>query len=60
MSKLQVRLKKSFIGKNDKQISIAKALGLHHVGDRVEVEDTPSTRGVLRKIDFMLDVKESE
>ena len=55
---LRITLKKSFIGRQDKQIKTAKALGLTKVGHTVEHEDTPSVRGAIRKIDFMLDVEE--
>ncbi|WP_071705388.1 50S ribosomal protein L30 [Murdochiella vaginalis] len=58
MSMLRITLKKSFIGRQDKQIKTAKALGLTKVGHTVEHEDTPSVRGAIRKIDFMLDVEE--
>lgn len=58
MSKVQLKLVKSFIGRKDKQIATAKALGLTKVGQVVEHEDSPSLRGAIHKIDFMLDVTE--
>lgn len=60
MGKLNITLKKSFAGRTDKQISIARALGLHKVGQTVVLEDAPSVRGSIHKIDFMLDVSEQE
>ena len=58
MSMLRITLKKSFIGRQYKQIKTAKALGLTKVGHTVEHEDTPSIRGAIQKIGFMLDVEE--
>ena len=58
MSMLRITLKKSFIGRQEKQIKTAKALGLTKVGRTVEHEDNPSIRGVIQKIGFMLDVEE--
>lgn len=58
MSKLKITLSKSFIGRQDKQIKTAKALGLTKVGQTVEHEDSPSLRGAIHKIEFMLDVEE--
>lgn len=60
MSKLNITLKKSFIGRTDKQIATAKALGLTRIGQTVQMEDSPSIRGAIHKIDFMLDVEECE
>lgn len=58
MGKLKITLKKSFIGRQPKQIKTAKALGLTKIGHSVEHEDNPSIRGAIHKIDFMLDVEE--
>ncbi|WP_308540694.1 50S ribosomal protein L30 [uncultured Murdochiella sp.] len=58
MSMLRITLKKSFIGRQEKQIKTAKALGLTKVGRTVEHEDNPSIRGAIQKIGFMLDVEE--
>ncbi|MCI6659946.1 MAG: 50S ribosomal protein L30 [Peptoniphilaceae bacterium] len=60
MAKLLITLKKSFIGRTDKQIATAKGLGLTKVGQTVEHDDNPSIRGSIHKIDFMLDVQESK
>ncbi len=60
MGKLQITLKKSFAGKTDKQIKIAKALGLNKIGQTVVHEDNSAIRGSIAKIDFMLDFSEVE
>lgn len=58
MAKLEIKLKRSFIGKKDDQIRTAKALGLRKIGQTVVKEDNPAIRGMLHKISFMLEVKE--
>ena len=58
--KLEITLKRSMIGRNESQRKIVKALGLKKIGQTVEHYDTPTIRGIVNKIDFMLDVKEQE
>jgi large subunit ribosomal protein L30 len=58
--KLEITLKRSMIGRNESQRKIVKALGLKKIGQTVEHYDTPTIRGMVNKIDFMLDVKEQE
>ncbi|MDO5046973.1 MAG: 50S ribosomal protein L30 [Anaerococcus sp.] len=58
MAKIEIRLKKSFIGKKDDQIATAKALGLKKIGQSVTREDNKTTRGMIKKISFMVDVNE--
>ena len=58
--KLEITLKRSMIGRNESQRKIVKALGLLKIGQTVEHYDTPTIRGLVNKIDFMLDVKEQE
>lgn len=58
MAKLQITLKKSLIGRLDSHIATAKALGLSKIGKTVEKEDTPQVRGMINKINYLLDVKE--
>lgn len=58
MAKLQLTLKKSLIGRLDSHIATAKALGLSKIGKSVEKEDTPQIRGMINKINYLLDIKE--
>ena len=58
--KLEITLKRSMIGRNESQRKIVTALGLKKIGQTVEHYDTPTIRGMVNKIDFMLDVKEQE
>ena len=58
MAKLEITLKRSFIGRKDGQIATCKALGLKKIGQTVTKEDNSVTRGMINKVSFMLDVKE--
>ena len=55
---LKITLKKSLIGRNEKQRKIVQALGVRKIGHSVIREDNPQTRGIIQKIGFMLDVEE--
>lgn len=58
MAKLEITLKRSFIGRKDGQIATCKALGLKKIGQTVTKEYNSVTRGMINKVSFMLDVKE--
>ena len=58
MAKVEIKLKKSFIGRKDDQIATAKALGLKKIGQTVVREDNSALRGMINKIPPMLEVKE--
>ncbi len=58
--KLAITLKKSLIGRNENQKRNIKALGLKKIGQTVIHNDSPIIRGMIKKTDFMLDVKELE
>jgi large subunit ribosomal protein L30 len=53
---LNIKLVKSIIGRNKKQRAIVKGLGLTKLNSEVIREDRPEIRGMIKKIDFMLDV----
>ena len=55
---LKITLKKSLIGRNEKQRKTVQALGLRKIGHSVVRPDNPQTRGIIHKIGFMLDVEE--
>ncbi len=57
-NKLEITLKKSTIGRKPNHRANIKALGLHKVGQTVVHDDSPIIRGMIKKTDFMLDVKE--
>ncbi|MEJ2755534.1 MAG: 50S ribosomal protein L30 [Gammaproteobacteria bacterium] len=50
-------LVKSKHGRLKKHQSCVKGLGLRKIGHTVELEDTPSVRGMVRKVDYMVQVE---
>jgi len=58
MKTLKVTLKRSIIGKPEKQRRIIKALGLRRINHMVEHKDTPNIRGMIHKTSHMLEVTE--
>ena len=55
--KVKIRLNKSRIGRSEAQRKVLEGLGLKKRESVVELEDTPSVRGMINKIGFMLDVE---
>ncbi len=53
----KVKLKRSMIGKTQRQKDAVRCLGLRKIGQEVSVVDNPATRGQIFKIQHMLDVK---
>lgn len=58
MAKLKVTLKRSTIGRKKDHIATVHALGLKKIRDVVEHNDTPQIRGMINKVDYMLEVEE--
>ncbi len=58
MATIKIKQIKSLIGRTPNQIKNIKALGLRKIGNVVEKEDTPQIRGMIRKVDFMVEVIE--
>lgn len=58
MSKLQITLKKSLIGRIKKHRDTVKALGFKKTNQTLLKEDNKAIRGMINSISFMLDVKE--
>jgi len=56
--KLRVTLIKSIIGLSPKQEGTVKALGLRHIRQVVEHDDTPTIRGMIKAVPFCLKVEE--
>ncbi|MCK5055188.1 MAG: 50S ribosomal protein L30 [Candidatus Aminicenantes bacterium] len=56
--KIKIKLKKSIIGRTEKQRAIVRGLGLRKINSEVERESSPEILGMVKKIDFMLDVSE--
>ena len=58
MATIKIKQIKSLIGRTPNQIKNIKALGLRKIGHVVETEDTPQIRGMIKKVDFMVEVIE--
>jgi large subunit ribosomal protein L30 len=56
---LKVTWVRSTIGHRAAARGTIRALGLHRLNQTVEVADTPMIRGMLRRVDFLIDVEES-
>ena len=57
-AKLQLRLIKSISGRLKKHQACVRGLGLRRIGHEVEVEDTPSVRGMVNQVSYLLEVTE--
>ncbi|WP_044619285.1 MULTISPECIES: 50S ribosomal protein L30 [Gynuella] len=53
---IKVQLFRSPIGTQPKHKLCVKGLGLRRIGHVVEVEDTPSVRGMINKVNYMVRV----
>ena len=56
--KITVKLVKSMNGTTEKVKSNVRGLGLRKIGQSSELENTPSVRGMIKKIIHMLEIKE--
>lgn len=57
-ARLRVKLKRSVIGFDRRQRATVKGLGLRRIGHTVEVEDTPSVRGMINAVRHLVAVVE--
>ncbi|MCK4764007.1 MAG: 50S ribosomal protein L30 [Candidatus Aminicenantes bacterium] len=55
---VRIKLRKSLIGRTEKQRAIVRGLGLRKIDSAVERESSPEIMGMVKKIDFMLEVTE--
>ena len=58
MATIKIQQIKSKIGAPIDQKRTLQALGLHKISQVVEVEDTPSSRGMIRKVHHLVKVVE--
>jgi large subunit ribosomal protein L30 len=58
MSKIKVTQTRSTIGRLPSHKSCMKGLGLRRIGHTVELENTPSVRGMASKVFYMVKVEE--
>jgi large subunit ribosomal protein L30 len=59
MSTLKVTQLRSKNGSDKKQQDTLRSLGLRRIGQTVEREDTPQTRGMIHKVRHLVEVDES-
>lgn len=55
---MKVTQTRSSIGRLESHKASLRGLGLRRIGHTVEVEDTPSTRGMVNKVYYMVSVEE--
>jgi large subunit ribosomal protein L30 len=55
---ITIKLTKSIIGKNPRQRATVRGLGLRKIGSEKTLENTPSIRGMIKKVIQLLDIKE--
>jgi large subunit ribosomal protein L30 len=58
IGKLKVRQVSSSIGRPEPQRKVLAGLGLGRIGKSVVVENTPSFRGMIKKVLHLVDVQE--
>jgi large subunit ribosomal protein L30 len=56
VSKLVVIQRRSRNGCDQRQRDTLRSLGLHRIGYRVELEDTPQIRGMIAKVSHLVEV----
>ena len=56
-SKIKVTQTKSSAGRLKNHQACLLGLGLRRIGHTVEVEDTPSVRGMINKVNYMIKVE---
>jgi large subunit ribosomal protein L30 len=58
LAKLRIKQVRSAIGRNEKQKKTIRALGLKRIRDVVEQEDRPEIRGMIQKVQHLVEVEE--
>ena len=57
-NKIQVTLVKSVIGRLERHKACVRGLGLRRINHTVVLEDTPSVRGMINKVIYLIKVEE--
>jgi large subunit ribosomal protein L30 len=60
MSKLKVTQRRSVIDRPKDQKSTVRRLGLHRINDSIIKDDTPDVRGMIAKVQHLVEVEEVE
>ena len=58
MAKIKVTQTKSLIGRKKNHRLSIKGLGLRKIGDSRVLEDTPSVRGMVNQVNYLLNIEE--
>ena len=58
-AKLRVTLVRSINGTIHRHRETVRGLGLRRMNHTVELEDTPAIRGMIRKVDYLVQVEEA-
>ena len=58
MDTIKIKLVRSLIGKTEPQRKTIQALGLKKIGQIVEKKDTPQIRGMIEKVNHMVEIVE--
>ncbi len=58
MTKIKVSQRVSVIGRPEMQRKILRGLGLRGLGSSVVVDNTPSFRGMIKKVLHLVDIRE--
>ncbi|MGE4518325.1 MAG: 50S ribosomal protein L30 [Desulfobacteraceae bacterium] len=56
--KLKITMVKSMISRPEKHRKTLRAMGLTRIGKQVEMQDIPSVRGMIRKVEHLVKVEE--
>ena len=56
--KLKITLVKSMIGRPEKQRKVLRGMGLNKLNKTVELEDTPSIRGMVNNVSHLVRAEE--
>lgn len=57
--RLRITLVKSMIGRPEKHRKVLRGLGLTKINKTVELEDSPSVRGMINKVSHLVRAEES-
>ena len=60
MAKLKITLAKSLIGRPEIQRATVRALGLRKLNSVAVQNDTPAIRGMIRKVEHLVNVEETQ
>ena len=55
---IKVTQVRSIIGRKPDHVATIRGLGLRRIRHTVEIEDTPSVRGMINKVSYMIKVEE--